>query len=105
MNNTIILKHCEIRLTRTEFKSFKKGETILGSTDGCDYPVEELKRWSIEDQTKAIEELSKYRCKYTEDGSLYNIEEYALEYCECDENGEFIQGSDFDLAEEESEEE
>lgn len=102
MNNTIILKHCEIRLTREEFKGFKKGDTICGEDD---FPVEELKRWSIEDQQEAIEELSKYRCKYTKDGSLYNIEEYALEYCECDEDGEFIQGSDFDFAEEESEKE
>jgi hypothetical protein len=102
MNNTIILKHCEIRLTREEFKGFKKGNTICGEDE---YPVEELKRWSIEDQQEAIEELSKYRCKYTEDGSLYNIEEYALEYCECDEDGEFIQGSDYNLAPEESEEE
>ena len=100
MNNTIILKHCEIRLTREEFKGFKKGNTICGEDE---YPVEELKRCSIEDQQEAIEELSKYRCKYTEDGSLYNIEEYALEYCECDEDGEFIQGSDYDLAPEESE--
>lgn len=100
MNNTIILKHCEIRLTREEFKGFKKGNTICGEDE---YPVEKLKRWSIEDQQEAIEELSKYRCKYTEDGSLYNIEEYALEYCECDEDGEFIQGSDYDLAPEESE--
>lgn len=100
MNNTIILKHCEIRLTREEFKGFKKGNTICGEDE---YPVEELKRYSIEDQQEAIEELSKYRCKYTEDGSLYNIEEYALEYCECDEEGEFIQGSDYDLAPEESE--
>lgn len=99
MNNTIILKHCEIRLTREEFNGFKKGDTICGEDE---YPVEELKRWSIEDQREAIEELSKYRCKYTEDGSLYNIEEYALEYCECDEYGEFIQGSDYDLAPEES---
>lgn len=102
MNNTIILKHCEIRLTREEFKGFKKGNTICGEDD---FPVEELKRWSIEDRQEAIEELSKYRCKYTEDGSLYNIEEYALEYCECDEDGEFIQGSDFDFAEEESKKE
>lgn len=102
MNNTIILKHCEIRLTREEFKGFKKGDTICGEDE---YPVEELKRWSIEDQQEAIEKLSKYRCSYIEDGSLYNIEEYALEYCECDEDGEFIQGSDYDLAPEESEEE
>lgn len=103
MNNTIILKHCEIRLTREEYKDFKKGETILGSTDVCDYPVENLKSWSIEDRENALNELNKYRCKYTEDGSLYNVEEYGLEYCECDEDGEFIQGSDYDLAPEESE--
>lgn len=29
MNNTIILKHCEIRLTREEFKKFKKDEFAM----------------------------------------------------------------------------
>lgn len=103
MNNTIILKHCEIRLTKEEFKKFKKGDTICGESN---YPVEELKRWSflhiidIDDIEESTKELSKYHCSYKEDGSLYNIEEYALEYCECDEYGEFVQGSNFEFAKE-----
>jgi len=97
MNNTIILKHCEIRLTREEFKKFKNGDSICGEGN---YPVEELKRWDISDRDEAKRELEKHHCTYKEDGSLNNIEEYALEYCECDEDGEFVQGSDFEFAKE-----
>lgn len=104
MNNTIILKYSEVRLTKEEFKNFKKGNTICG---GNNYPVEELKRWSfphvidLDDIEESTKELNKCRCSYKEDGSLYNVEEYALEYCECDENGEFVQGSDYEFAMEE----
>lgn len=41
-----------------------------------------------------------YKCDYYNAGESVYITEYALEYCECDEDGEFIQGADFDLAEE-----
>lgn len=98
MNNTIILKHCEIRLTREEFKKFKKGDSICGEDN---YPVEELKIWDMSNREEAKTELAKHHCTYKEDGSLYNIQEYALEYCECDEDGEFVQGSDFEFAKEE----
>lgn len=98
MNNTIILKYCEIRLTRQEFNKFKKGDLICGEDN---YPVEELKRWDVSNREEAKSELAKHYCVYKEDGSLYNIQEYALEYCECDEDGEFVQGSDFEFAEEE----
>lgn len=32
-----------------------------------------------------------------------NVEEYALEYCETDQDGEFVEGSDYDLAPETTE--
>ncbi len=96
MNNTIILKKGYARLTNNEYKGFSKGDTIWG----VDRDPEEVKRWSIEDKEEAEKELAKYRCTYS-GGNVWDIEEYALEYCECDEEGEFIEGSDYSLAEEE----
>lgn len=91
-NNTIILLEGTARLTGREMKKFNKYDTILG----CDSNPTELKRWSIEQIDEAKAELAKYKCEY----DLSYIAEYALEYCECDEDGEFIQGSDYDFAEE-----
>ena len=59
-----------------------------------------MKRWDITDKEEAKKELSNLRCSYEKDNALYNVTEYALEYCECDENGNFVSGSDYDLAEE-----
>ena len=100
MNNTIILKKGEGRYTRNEWKNFEKGDTIWG----CDENPEELKRWSIDQKEEAQTELAKYKCRYFKGAELYYAEEYALDYCECDEEGEVMFGSDFDLAEEEIEE-
>ena len=61
---------------------------------------EELARWCMEDIEEAKKALAKKRCSYIKKLSLYSVEEYALEYCECDTDGEFISGSDYDLAEE-----
>ena len=95
MYNTIILKKGYATLTNKEMENFKKGNTIWG----IDSEPVEVKRWSIEDKDDAREELGKYRCAYRE-GAYVDIEEYALEYCSCDENGEFIEGADYDLADE-----
>lgn len=100
MNNTIILKEGYAFLTKNEYKEFSKGDTICGA----DRNPKELKRWNIADEAEAKEELKKYRCEYYEQkssGSM-SIKEYALEYCECDEDGEFMFGSDFDFADEEN---
>lgn len=99
MFNTIVLKKGEGTYTRNEWERFKKGNTILG----CDSEPEEIKRWSIDHKEEAQEELKKYRCRYFKDANFYYVEEYALEYCECDNDEEFISGSDYDLAEEEKE--
>lgn len=93
--NTIILKKGTRKLTESEYKSFCKGDTIFG----IDSNPEELKRWSIEQKSEALSELDDYQCTY-DGGNVWDIEEYALEYCICDKNGEFVQGSDFDLAKE-----
>lgn len=93
MNNTIILKRGYATLTNSEYKKFNKGDTIYG----IDSEPEEIKRWNMEQKAQALVELNDYRCTYS-GGNVWNIEEYALEYCECDEDGEFVEGSDYDLA-------
>lgn len=97
MNNTIILKKGTRNLTNAEYKSFKNGDAIYG----LNADPEELKRWNIADKAEAQKELSRNRCSYWRGREDWQIEEYALEYCECNEDGEFISGSDYDLAEEE----
>lgn len=97
MYNTIILKKGDASLTKREMESFEKGDTIWG----IDREPEEIKRWNIEQEEEAKEELKKYKCSYKnwQDGT--DVKEYALEYCECDEDDEYVSGSDFYLAEEE----
>lgn len=95
MLNMVRLLKGERRANNEEMKEFKKGDTIWGN----DTDPEELKRWKIEEKEEAEEEIAKFCCKsvrYNE--YLTDIEEYALEYFEADENGEFVEGSDFDLA-------
>lgn len=96
MYNTIILLKGEARLNDWEYQKFTKGDTIF-----C-FDPEELERWRADDIDKAKAELAKYHCSYTKDVELHNVTEYALEYCECDENRDFVSGSDYDFAEEET---
>lgn len=96
MNNTIILLKGEALLTRGEYKRFAKGDTVWGENSD----PEELNRWGVEQEQEAKEELAKYACIYHNNAESWSIEEYALEYCECDEDGEFLWGSNYDLAEE-----
>lgn len=84
------------RLTMSELKDFKRGDTIYG----LDSNPEELDHWDIEDKANALEELKKYKCSYVNSYNLHDIEEYALEYFVVDEDGKFLSGSDFELAEE-----
>lgn len=93
MFNTIVLLH-----GKGEIK--EKGDTVFG----IDCNPEEVQRWSIEQDAEAKAELAKHRCDYNSVRTFYNstvidADEWALEYCECDEDGEFIQGSDYWLAE------
>lgn len=94
MFNTIILKAGQATLAEREYERFQKGDTIFGA----DSEPEELKRWLIEDDEDAKKELARYSCEYIKRAECWDVIEYALEYCECDEDGEFIQGSDFELA-------
>ena len=93
--NTIILYKGEAGLTPREYKEFSKGDCVFYA----DYR-KELKRWPIEQEEEAQQELKKYSCKYERGPELYWIEEYGLEYCNTDEDGEFVDGSDFYIAKE-----
>lgn len=95
MLNMIRLLHGECRATNEELKKFQKGGTIWGN----DTDPEELKRWSMEQKEEAKKELSALRCRYARyNEHLTDVEEYALEYFKADESGEFVEGSDFELA-------
>lgn len=95
MHNTIILQKGEAQLTRREFLEFQKCDTIYGNNSE---PVE-LRRWNIEEEEDAKAELACYCCEYCRaNDDCYTITEYALEYCETDEDGEFLSGSDYDFA-------
>lgn len=96
MFNTIILYHGFAKLTRMEYKRFEKGDTLYGDGSCPD----EIKRWDIKDEALAKAELAKYHCVYRDDYPLWYIDEYALEYCECDEDGEFVSGFDCEFAKE-----
>lgn len=93
--NTIILLKGDARLTKNEYKRFAVGDTIYGD----DSNPTELNRWGIEQKAVAFAELQKYKCSYRKDNQLFDVEEYALEFCVCDDDGEFIDGSDYEFAE------
>ena len=101
MNNTIILLKGTETLTKMEYRRFEKGDTIWG----LDQEPEELKRWNIDQKEEAEKALADLRCEYIQRAEIVDITEYALQYCECNEDGDFIQGSDYDLAPEEGEKE
>lgn len=94
MYNTIILWHGQETLTAREFKKFSHGDSIME----CDCNPVELKRWSADELEQAKEELSKYECTYEDAGELFFVNEYAIEFCDCDEDGDFIKGSDYSFA-------
>lgn len=97
MNNTIILMHGSATLTINELIRQHQYDSL----NGCDSnPIEEM-RWSIDQEDLAKAELAKHACTYsliTNDTQLVDIDEWQLEYCECDEDGEFVSGSDLDYA-------
>lgn len=86
----------EARLTKEELKGFEKGNLITGN----DVNPEELKRWTGEGcREKAMEELKKFNSSYYMGEQLADTTEYAVETYEADEDGDFLEGSDYDIAE------
>lgn len=95
MWNTIILLKGTLKTSPSYYKDFEHGDTIYGLNS----EPEELARFSIDEKDKALKELSKHKCTYIKGAEIVYIEEYALQYCNCDEDGDLIDGSDYDLAE------
>ena len=94
--NTIILLKGEEVLTSREMKTFSKGDTIWGDNT----EPKEIKRWKSENKEDAEKALSEKKCEYSKGIQDTYITEYALMYCDCDNDGEYIDGADYDLAEE-----
>lgn len=85
----------EARFTKEELKGFEKGDLITGN----DVNPEELKRWTGEGcREKALEELKKFNSSYYMGETLTDVTEYAVETYEADEDGDFLDGSDYDIA-------
>lgn len=95
MYNTIFLKRGNAIVKAAKFKDYSIGDAVCGVNAEPDI----LQKWPIEKEMEAKEELKKHRCTYEKSGDFYDVEEFALEYCETDDDGDFISGSDFDLAE------
>lgn len=86
----------EARSPREELKGFEKGDLITGN----DVNPEELKRWTGEGcHENALEELKKFNSSYYIGEQLADVTEYAVETYEADEDGDFLEGSDYDFAE------
>ena len=96
--NTIILKLGVGSYSKKQFNNFTEGDCICGENAS----PEELKRWTGDQYDLAKAELAKYSCSYRKSGGYMFADEYALEYCNTDEDGEFLDGSDLDLAEKEA---
>lgn len=92
--NTIILAKAEANLTKREYQEYTFGSLLI---DG-DW-IEEITRWKTKDERKAIEALKETQCIIWKHIEHYEIVEYALIYCTCDEDGNFIEGSDYTFAE------
>lgn len=94
--NTIILLKGEAVLTSSEMKFFDKGDTIWGNNA----EPKEVNRWRAEDEEEAKKVLSEKCSEYSKGIHDTYITEYALMYCDCDNDGEYVDGADYDLAEE-----
>lgn len=97
--NTIIMLKGESVLTYREMREFQKGDAIWGN----DSSPKEIGRWKMEDIESARAALAEKKCSYRKGIKDTYIEEYALQYCDVDVNGDFMSGADYDLAEEEEE--
>lgn len=94
MHNTIILKSWQRTFTPTMYAQFEPFDLI-----GSLVEPTEIGRWNIEEEQEALKELSNFKCTYWKAKELYYVEEFALEYCNCNEDGEIIEGSDYLIAE------
>lgn len=91
-NNTIILLHGDGEIV-------DRGDAICGVNNNA----REVMRWPVAQRAAAQAELARHRCTYHEQTgtggrSVTHANEWALEYCEHDEGGEYLDGGDYELA-------
>lgn len=95
--NTIRLLHGTSHSTRRELANMTQYDTIWG--DGSDPEV--VKTWPIDQIAAARAELVKHACTYGElhdHTQAVSIDEWCIEICECDEDGDVIMSGDFEMA-------
>lgn len=96
------LLHGNNRYSYKEFEKFEPLDTICGDASAPD----EIKTWSEKDfdydfnsmKETAMEELEGKFCSSTYFEKLIEVDEWSLEFYTADENGEFIEGSDYEPA-------
>lgn len=98
--NTIILKKGVEKLSWKEKQIYKAGDLIYGK--GKKPPIE-LKRWASKNEEKARMELEKYFCWIDRGVGSGKVFEYALIYCQTDENGEIVKELEYKFARENKE--
>lgn len=94
MSNTIILKHGAGNVPCEKFNRFSMGDTIFGTNAN---PVE-ICRWGIDEELYALKTFVALSSKYRLFDTHWYIEEYALEYCECDKDGNIIETCGYDVS-------
>lgn len=75
----IVLLKGEATVSKIEYEKFEKGSTIFG-IDSC---PKELKFWKEKEMNDAREYLKYCKCKYVQYPHCIDIQEYALEYYDC----------------------
>lgn len=93
--NTIILKHSESNYSANDVR---RGKVSQGDSFIDQYESGEVKRWSINDEAAALAELAKHKCTYDYRNGTVWADEWALEFFEADEDGEFVMGADEEYA-------
>ena len=98
-SNTIILWHGYQRLfpVHGENPMPPEGYSIIAD-EGFDPEPQELQRWPISQKDEAMKKLSSLRCTIDTTGFYSDIEEYALQYVACDDDGGFICSDGYDFA-------
>lgn len=72
-------------------------EDVFEALFGIDSDPVEIGRFY--EKAKAMEELSNYKCKVWKSGSVWRASGFAIETFDADDDGEFLTGSDYDMAE------
>ena len=83
----------EIRKT---WKDMVSEDEIFNALFGNNSDPVEIARFDNNDD--AMAELRKHKCEIWESGSVWRVSGYAVEAFEADDDGEFLSGSDYDMA-------